>query len=245
LVLHDGEKRPSSKYANIPYRHTDRFPYENQAIAPETLAFMQAYKTDPDIKLMLYSQPDAAHQQFANLTVQATEQIITDTAMAHDSFRWIHQSWDDVQTYKDGPYVDTSGAPPLLRTVAKITPPLSQSQVDASWLSSTKSTLAATPTFGFIAVRDLYDVSQNLRVGQFWQWFSLWAINEGLALQPVNQIPEIVDRQQQLEQAPHMAKAVAQITGNSSWLPTFAFRVGYPTTKPLPSARRPVSEVII
>ena len=42
-----------------------------------------------------------------------------------------------------------------------------------------------------------------------------------------------------------MAEATAQITGDSTWQPTFAFRMGYATTEPLPSARRPAAEVLI
>ena len=189
-------------HANIPSRRTNRFPYADQAIAANTLNFMDARETGPDIKLMLFNKPNSERQQFIDLMVQATEQIIDDEKMAHDSFRWIRQSWEDVQTYKDGPYVDTSGAPPLIRAAAKITPPMGQAQVDASWLASTKSTLEATPTVGFIAIRDLYDVNQNMRAGQLWQWLNLWGINEGLAMQPINQIPEVVDRQLQLDQKP-------------------------------------------
>lgn len=245
LILGDGEKRPSPLYHAIPKRHTNRYPYAEQPVASETLAQMQALNTDSDIQIIFYSRPDATYQQFTDLSVQATELIIADMVMAHDSFRWIRQSWDDVQTYKDGPYVDTAGVPPALRAISKITPPLPQATMDASWLTATEDTLTATPVGGFIAVRDLYDVNQNLRAGQLWQRLHLWTADQDLAMQPVNQIPEIVDREQQLGNVPQMAETVAKLIGDTDWQPTFAFRMGYPKTKPLPSARRPVSEVLM
>lgn len=245
MQLQEGKKQPSPLYEAIPNRHTDRYPYQDQPVDPNLLEQIQSLNTNQNVQILFFNHLEPTYQQFADLSIQATEQIIADEAMAYDSFRWIRQSWDEVQNQKDGPYVDTAGVPPLLRAVSKITPPLSQSAMDASWLTATKDTLTATPVGGFIVLNDLYDVGQNLRAGRLWQRLHLWTTNQGLGIQPVNQIPEIVDRQKQLGQKSMMAAATASLIGNTEWQPTFAFRLGHPTTQPLPSARRPVSEVLI
>jgi hypothetical protein len=98
---------------------------------------------------------------------------------------------------------------------------------------------------GMIAVRSLYDRPQALRAGRLWQRIHLWGTTQGLAMQPHNEMPEVVDRERQLESPPQMAGHLATITGDNTWFPTFAFRLGKPTVSPLPSARRSVDEVVM
>ena len=96
-----------------------------------------------------------------------------------------------------------------------------------------------------IAVGDRYDRIQTMRAGRVWQRIHLWATTQGLAAQPVNQPAEVVDRERTLNRAPAMARALAGITGDSSWQATFIFRMGYPTAEAPTSPRRPVEDVIV
>jgi hypothetical protein len=66
----------------------------------------------------------------------------------------------------------------------------------------------------------------------------------GLAAQPLNQLPEMIDRQQQTGRPLQFSTAVDSILDDVLWRPTFAFRLGHPVTAAKLSPRRPVSEVI-
>ncbi len=243
LNLTPSEADTSPLYAAIPERHTDRSSYSSQEVERETLEEMTTL-TGADTKLFLFEE-GAAFNAFAEETVRATEAIVADATMSRDSHAWFDKNWQEVQGDKDGPFIDTSGVSPLLRATVKMLPPTSDKMLDDGWLSGTKATLASTPVLGLLAVRDLYDKPQTLQAGHVWQRLHLWMAANGLAAQPVNQMLEIVDRERQLGQSAQMASVLDELTGDASWRPTFAFRLGYPNTDVLPSARRSVSEVLI
>ena len=50
---------------------------------------------------------------------------------------------------------------------------------------------------------------------------------------------EVVDRERQLKQSVQMADVLDTLTGDPTWRPTFAFRLGYPNSDVLPSAPPP------
>lgn len=247
LTLAAGSAAPSELYAAIPHRHTDRSAYDTaRSVSDETFTAMRTMAdAETNIDVMLFAQGSDAHAKFVDGAVRCTEMIIADQDMSRDSHKWFRSSWNEVQRYKDGPFIDTAGVSPLIRGVVKMLPPMSIETIDSNWLSSTQASLDATPVTGFIVVRDLYDKIQALNAGRLWQRMHLWATTQGLAMQPMNQLPEIVDRERQLGQAPQMAAFAAEITQDAARLPTFAFRLGYPTAAVLPSARRPVEEVTI
>ncbi len=247
LQLTATEPQPSALYKAIPNRHTNRYSYAERSVEPETLRASGTLAKDKEIKLFLVERGDAAFEQLTAETIRATEWIIADDVMIHDSNRWIDRSWDELQREKDGPYIDVAGVPPLTRAFVKMMPAaaMTDETLDNGWLGGTRTSLAATPVLGLLAVRDLYDKPQTLRAGQLWQRMHLWATDQGLAMQPINQTPEVVDRQRQLEQEPLMAQFLDGLTGDPLWRPTFAFRLGHPINQPLPSARRSVAEVLV
>ena len=234
-------------YEAIPNRHTDRYAYDaTRTVAPETVQALQQLIDTPDTRFFLFTRGESMFQRFVDETIAATEWIIADEVMSHDSHAWFPTSWEEVQREKDGPYIDTAGVSPAIRALSKIARPLlPQSTLDNGWLSGTRTSLPTSAVLGFIAVRDMYDKQQTLQAGRVWQRTHLWATTQGLAMQPINQLPEVVDRERQLGQTPRMAQIIDQLTGDASWRPTFAFRLGYPTTTPLPSARRPVEDVVL
>ena len=105
--------------------------------------------------------------------------------------------------------------------------------------------MATSPVFGLIAVRDLYDRAQTLRAGRLWQRIHLWATSQGIAMQPLNQPVEIVDRERELNRKPQAAQVLTDLTGEPAWKPTFAFRAGYPVRDALASPRRAVKQVVV
>jgi len=247
LNLTPGETRSGDLYAAIPRRHTNRYNYDaTRSIEPTLLDEMQSFDMlENDVRLFLFQRGSAAFDRFSESTVASTETIINDHDMAYDSYRWVDQSWEELQEEKDGPYIDTSGSAAHIRAFVKMLPSVPQGQFDAGWLANTEATMTHSGVLGFIAVPDLYDIGGALRAGRIWQRLHLWATVNGLAMQPINQMPEVVDRDRQLGRNSEIAAVMEELTGEPAWRPTFAFRAGYPVNDVLPSARRPIGEVLI
>lgn len=247
FALAEGSPAPDELYEAIPNRHTDRAAYDmTRPVTDATLTTLRELAdNEPDMVIMLFAQGSEAYTKVVEATIDSTEMIIADEVMSYDSHRWFRSSWREVQEHKDGPFIDTAGVPPLLRGVVKMLPPIAVETIDSNWLSATQSTLDATPIVGFMAVRNLYDQVQAVSAGRLWQRMHLWTTTQGLSMHPINQMPEIVDRERQLDQPAQMAEFIDGITQNADWRPTFAFRLGYPTMSLLPSARRPVEEVTV
>ena len=131
--------------------------------------------------------------------MQATQAIVTDKQQSYDDFKWYRPNWQDIQTYKDGLTVDTSGTPWFIDVLAKILPPISEEAFDSSQVQLAKDTYIATAAaFGIIAVHDVFENSQRLQGGMFYQRMHLWATSNGLAMQPMNQMTERADREMSL-----------------------------------------------
>ena len=239
IELAPGPRRRAELYDAIPRRHTNRAPYDRgRAIAPELLGSLHSLAGESTgLKLLLFSA-DSERKKLGDLMVAATETIIADQRMVDDSQRWFRQRWADVQKFRDGPTLDTA--------LAKIAPAPSPERNHRYWLDATRDVqVPSAPVLGLIAVEALYDRAQAIRAGRAWQRMHLFATTRGLAMQPINQPVELVDRERQLAREPVAARALASLVGDPSWKPTFAFRLGYPTRDVPPSPRRAVGDVVI
>jgi len=105
--------------------------------------------------------------------------------------------------------------------------------------------VATAPVFGIIAVRNLYDLKNTLLAGRLWQRLHLWATTQGIAMQPLNQPVEIIDREREFGNELYWKRKMESPTGDQNWYPTFAFRADYPLREALTSPRKPVSNVVI
>ena len=70
-----------------------------------------------------------------------------------------------------------------------------------------------------------------------------WGATRGLAFQPLCQMCERVDREQQLGSQPVFGSAVAGLLGDAAWHAIMPFRIGYPTKASLPGPRRALTQV--
>ena len=247
IELAPGPRRQDELYDAIPRRHTNRAPYDRgRAIAPELLGSLHSLAGESTgLKLLLFSA-DSERKKLGDLMVAATETIIADQRMVYDSQRWFRQRWADVQKFRDGPTLDTAGLSPLVAALAKIAPAPSPERNHRYWLDATRDVqVPSAPVLGLIAVEALYDRAQAIRAGRAWQRMHLFATTRGLAMQPINQPVELVDRERQLAREPVAARALASLVGDPNWKPTFAFRLGYPTRDVPPSPRRAVGDVVI
>ncbi|GBE01372.1 hypothetical protein BMS3Bbin06_01505 [bacterium BMS3Bbin06] len=181
-------------------------------------------KDEKQIKVLLFtSEVDKA--KYIKAVIKSTEEIIADADMVHDSQQWFRLSWQDVQKFRDGPTVDAFGLSPILSAIVKMLPPLSAETNHEQWLSATRNVhLAKYQVFGLIVVRDLYDRAQNLRAGRLWQRLHLLATTKEIAMHPINQSIEMVDREMSLAKPPLTAHVLADLTGHPAWKPTLFFQ---------------------
>jgi len=247
LELDDGEPDSSPLFAAIPVRHTNRGPYDAvRPVGSEMHKALAALAHDlPGVEVIWFTS-DAQRRRIGELIVAATKAIVADRQQAADSAKWLRMSWDKVQRHRDGITLDAAGLPLLVRGAAKMLPELSPDESDVAWLKATQDTHVATATaYGLMVARDARDNAQRLRGGRLWQRIHLWAAANGLAVQPLNQMPERADREASLGIEPVYGTALRELIGDPAWQALMPFRIGYPTREALPSPRRPVADVLL
>jgi len=233
--------------AAIPRRHTNRGPYQaERVVSTEVTDQLRAPAGDDDAVGLILLTDSTARADFAAATIAATQAIVGDTTMIADSDAWFRATDAEIEAHRDGPNIRTAGLSPTMRFLASVLPAPSPEKSHRYWLDQTKDVqLATAPLFGLIAVRDLYDREQAIRAGSLWQRLHLQGTLLGLGMQPLNQLPEMVDRERQLGKPPATAKALAALTGDASRLPTFAFRLGWPMRPAPASPRRTLDSVML
>src|SRR5436309_1059412 len=130
-----GSPRQDELYDAIPRRHTNRAAFDRgRAIAPELLGSLRLLVGEGSgLKLFLFGA-ESDRGRLGELMVAATETIIADQSMVDDSQRWFRQRWADVQKFRDGPTLDTTGLSPLLAALVKIAPGPSPERNHRYWL---------------------------------------------------------------------------------------------------------------
>lgn len=237
----------SPLYGAIPHRHTNRGAYD--AARPlDSSAFdeMQSLGKDlPAVSVRWFTRADS-RRHIGELVVRATEAIISDRQQSQDSAAWFRASWQEIQQKRDGLTVDAQALPGWMRAAAKVLPPITQKQSEQIWLKSTRDVQVATaPAFGVLLARDAADNSNRVHSGRLWQRMHLWAQTKGIAMQPLNQMPERADRERSLGIEPRFGNALQELAvGDPGWEVLMPFRLGYPTVAALASPRRSVDEVV-
>ncbi len=236
---------PHPLVAAIGRRHTDRRPWTGAPIGAGPRAAIAATGGSPEVRIALWEAASAPGRRFAALTNDATAAIVADSDMMAASHGWFRHLRRDQDRLKDGLQVGTSGVSPWLAAAAALLPEQSAASEGGYWLAGTRD--AALPTaslFGAVLVRDPHDRRSALFAGMAWQRLHLTATLAGLAAQPLNQLPEMIDRERQLGRPPGFARATDALLDDPQWRPTFTFRLGHSVRPAAASPRRPVSEVI-
>jgi nitroreductase len=231
--------------AAIPHRHTNRAPYQgDRSIPMDMLRQLGALAGDASVRLIWITDPHE-RRDFAAATIAATETIATDSVMIADSDRWFRTTDAEIELHRDGPTLYCAGLSPLVLFGARLMP-VSAASAHRHWIDQTRDAqLGTRPVIGLIAVRDLYDRDFALRAGRLWQRLHLQGTLLGLGMQPLNQLPECVDRERQLGKPATYQKALLGFSGDVQWQPTFAFRVGWPTRPGAASPRRSLQSVLM
>ncbi len=235
----------SDLYATIPNRHTDRGAYDtSRPLAPEIFEAIEALVTEPDVRLFWYKS-EVERVQFSKVAVESTEALIADEQQSMDSHRWWRQDWDQLQESADGITLDTQSLGPVITPIAKFAPDLSRQQNDAAFVKNVREIMLPTAAaFGILAVKNNNDNVQRLSCGRVWERIHLWGTTQGLAMQPMNQMCERVDRELQLGSQLVIGNAVKALLNDDSWQAIMPFRVGYPAGKVNLSPRRGLKRVI-
>jgi hypothetical protein len=165
--------------------------------------------------------------------------------MIADSDRWFRATDAEIELHRDGPTLYCAGLSPLVLLGARLMPVSAQS-AHRHWIDQTRDAqLGTRPVIGLITVKDLYDRDCALRAGRLWQRLHLQGTLLGLGMQPLNQLPECVDRDRQLGRPASFRNALVGFSGDAEWQPTFAFRVGWPTRPGAASPRRSLQSVVM
>ncbi len=248
VELREARVAPPPLAAAIPRRHTNRGPYDTgRPVEPAALAALDGLGGADlrEVSVRWIVEP-AARRRLGALIVEATAAIVADRDQSRDSGAWFRPTWREIQTHRDGLTVDAQGFPAWMRVAAKMLPPVSVERADRLWLETTREVHVATAAaFGVLVARDPRDVAGRLQGGRLWQRMHLWATARGLAMQPLNQLPERADREASLGIAPRFGAALADLAADGDRRVLMPFRIGYPTVEALPSPRRSAEEVIV
>ncbi|MEQ9448646.1 MAG: hypothetical protein RLN70_07015, partial [Rhodospirillaceae bacterium] len=83
-----------------------------------------------------------------------------------------------------------------------------------------------------------------VEAGRLWQRLHLAGTREGLAMQPLNQMMEMADRDRMLGRPSKSAATLTELAGYADAQVIFGFRLGYASTEAPPSPRRSVEQVL-
>lgn len=237
----------SEFYDAIPKRHMNRGPYDtNRPVTQEQIESLMNLKQDnSETKLFMFdSQQNKL--KIGEAMIDATKSYLSDKGQTSVDPKWMRQSWQDIEKYKDGITTDAQGLSTFTRVIAKILPPLSTEQDNKFWLNTMINTHVRTAAaYGFITISNLLDYGQVVKAGQLYERLHLWATAKGLGMQVMNQLSERRDRELSLNLTPTFGDKLHEILGTSELHSIIQFRIGYPTIQALSSPRRPVKDVLV
>jgi hypothetical protein len=241
LDLAPGNIPLSDLYSAIPLRRTNRGLYDSRPVQPALLESMERLNHSSSSLKVFWFCDEADRGEAGGLLIQAEQAYHADPEQSQDSRRWTRQSWMDIQKYRDGIPPDIPGFPPV-RAIGGLIPAFSLSLAGQP---SLKSQVESAPVHGVLAVQDPADKRQLLQAGMLWQRIHLFATQQKLAMQPLNQAIERAGREAELEIEAKFGSALQTLLGSRAWHPVLQFRLGYPTTQAPPSPRRSLESVIL
>ena len=244
VSLTPARPRADPLFDAIARRHTNRGRYADVALASALSSALQALVTEPGIELrILTSNGDKA--TFRARTIDATNAFIADPEMSRDSNAWYRQSAADILQHRDGITIDASGNGAATRFFGKVLGRPSDARANAYWLAGTRGDQTTASAFCILSSPASNVRDDQLRVGRIYQRIHLWAVSQGLAAQPLNQMAELQDREETKGLAPQFAAVLDGLIGGPGRRAQMLFRIGYPWDDALESPRRPLEWVLL
>jgi nitroreductase len=226
-------------------RHTHRGVWTGAPLTDAELTNVRAFPMPPGLSIPIFAAASPRGKVFAEQTLAATAAIVDDAQMSADGHAWFRSGRREQDRQMDGLGIRTSGLSPAVTFAGAMLPAQSAADAGGFWLAGTRDTALPTASaFGMITTADPWDRRTALLAGMAWQRLHLQATAMGLVAQPLNQLPEMIDRDRQLGRAPQFARAADRLLDDVALRPTFAFRLGRAAGQAPASPRRPVSLVI-
>jgi hypothetical protein len=229
-------------------RHTHRGLYtRDEKIATQVIDALYAQTQYTKSRLVWLGGDGPNGKQFAQSTLDAAQAILADTDMRRDSMRWFRRDLATVNHKADGLTLAASGLPPFMTRMALMAPAsaVDKRLAERSITLTRDVQLASAPMFGLITVPDLGDRTALVEAGRLWQRLHLTATLKNLAMQPMNQMMEMADRDRSLQRPSAAGKVLAELAGFADSAVAFGFRLGYAKTPAQPSPRRDVKQVMM
>jgi hypothetical protein len=231
-------------FAAIARRHTNRGRYADAPPSAGLAPALQSLVTEPGVQLLIFTS-DADTATFRSGTIDATVAFIADADMSRDSNSWYRQSAEDILQHRDGITLDASGNGAATRFLGKALGRPSDATANGYWLDGTRGDQTTGSAFCILSSPALNGRDDQLRVGRVYQRIHLWAVSQGLATQPLNQMAELQDREETQGRAPRFATVLNTLMGAADRRAQMLFRIGYPWDVALKSPRRPVEWVLL
>lgn len=227
----------------IPHRHTDRTAWDTSRTVTASALVRLAHEAVWPAHVVWLSGEEAT--RFGDLTVDATTAIVEDAEQATADAHWYRQDWHAIERDRDGITIDTVGLPSAVRVLLRWGPPMPGTTLQRGWVSATRDRHVRTASaFGVIVVRDPADRAERIAAGRSFARLHLRATLDGVAVQPLNQLLERVDRERATGHEGTFTAALHGLLPAATGA-VMAFRVGYSKAQPTPSPRRPAEQVIV
>lgn len=230
-------------YAALATRHTDRGGYVEMSPPPGLEPALRALVDDPAVELTFLGAADQKRRA-RDATIAATRAIVADVEMSEASHAWYRHGADELRAHRDGTTLDATGAAWLVRTLGHAGARPDATTAGEYWLAATEGRQATAAAYVILSTRDRDSRLEQLRAGRIYQRLHLWATGAGLAMQPLNQLPERQDREQLQGLEPVATRTLAELTGQDRSTAQLMFRIGVALDPAQPSPRRPVAWVL-
>jgi hypothetical protein len=244
IALAAGPKLHDALFDHISQRHTNRGRYADAPVAQALPSALSALVTEPGIELTLLTS-DTDKASFRAGTIQATEAIIADAEMSRDDNAWYRHTAQDILEHRDGITLDCAGQGAATTYFGKLGSRPSDATANDYWLASTKGNQTTGSAFGILSSSADNTRADQLRTGLVYQHIHLWAVSQGLAMQPLNQLPERQDREETQSLPPVATSVLESLMGASDRRAQMLFRIGYAWDSANESPRRPIEWVLL
>jgi len=241
VTLTAGDPTPSALADAILRRHTNRGEYLDAAPPAGLLEGLEAHATEDGVRLRFVVEREAK-RAFRDATLEATRAILDDDEMRDASHLWYRHGPDAIAEHRDGVTIDATGLGSTQAAFGKALGRPSASNAGEYWMRATKERQSTGAAFVVVETEHATR-SDELRAGRAYQRMHLWASNEGLGMQPLNQLAEMQDREEELGSEPRFTEMLAAFTNGGR--PQMLFRVGVPWDDGRRSPRRPLSWVTL
>lgn len=243
ITLEDSEPTPDPLFSSIASRRTNRGRYGAFDLDPRIPGELARLIADERGVTLQILTSDDDKNAFRDGTIAATIAIIDDTEMLNDSDAWYRHTKDELERFRDGVTLDAQALSHWLSGLGKMSDRPSAKDGATYWLDNTRDVhTAAVSAYVLLTTASLDGKEDALATGRAYQRLHLWLTANGLAAQPLNQLPECRDREVQLG-SPTVFGAVLDRWSGGRHV-QMAFRIGYAWDDVAHSPRRAVDDVV-